>query len=66
MSFVIIIYSYIHTNSFISVAEFRSSFLIAVHSGIGPLFYWGAEPRFELEAALQQPDKLPTEPRNTP
>jgi hypothetical protein len=27
--------------------------------------HWVAEPRFELEAALEQPDMLPTEPCHT-
>jgi hypothetical protein len=46
-----------------TIRYFRNSFLIAVRSGRGP--HWGAEPRFDLGAALQQPDALLTEPLRT-
>ncbi len=54
---------YVHsytTHSFIATLEFRFSFLIAVSSGEG--LNWGAAPRFELRAALQQPNAPPTNP----
>ncbi len=52
---------HLYTHSFITIAEFRYSFFIAASSGRGsPLE--SAEPRFELRAALQQPDTLPTKP----
>jgi hypothetical protein len=54
-----------HTHSFITFAEFRFRFFIAVRSCRGFPLHWGAEQRFELEAASQQPDALPTEPRRT-
>ena len=54
---------YIHAHSFITFAEFRSSFLVAVRPGRGPLYLGAAEQRFELGAALQQPDALPTKPK---
>ncbi len=57
-------YKFIHTHSFITFAEFRSSFFIGASSGRGSP-HWDAEPRFELGAALQQPDTLPTEPCRT-
>jgi hypothetical protein len=58
------LYIHSYTTHFIhNFVEFRSSFLIAVSSGRGPP--QGADPRFELGAALQQPDMLPTEPRRT-
>ncbi len=55
-----------HTHSFIIFAESPSTFYIAVRSGRGPPL--GAELRFELGAALQQPDALTRrtlEPRRT-
>ncbi len=56
---------YIHTNSFITFAEFRSSFFNAESSGTVEGLHWGAAPRFELGAALQQPDTLLSEPCRT-
>ncbi len=58
------IYCTIHSYTFIhNIRSFRSSFFIAA-SLEGP--HWGAVPRFELGADLQQTDTLPTEPYHTP
>ncbi len=60
--FLFYIHSYT-THSLITFVEFHSSFLIDVRLGRGP--HWNAEPKFELRAALQQPDAQLTEPRRT-
>jgi hypothetical protein len=58
--------SFLHIHSInlsVALAELHSIFLIAVRSEEG--LHWGAEPRIELGAALQQPDALTSEPRRT-
>ncbi len=49
--------------SFISFGEFWSRFLIAVRSIEG--LHGGAEPGFEIRAAVKQANTLPTELRHT-
>jgi hypothetical protein len=62
--YLLVFLHYIHSYTFfMTFAEFRSSFFIAVRSGRG--LHWGSEPGFELGAAIQQPAALPTEPRRT-
>ncbi len=52
-------YTFIHTQS-LSSSPVSSSLQAQVEGR-----HWGAEPRFELGAALQQPDTLPTAPCRT-
>ncbi len=64
-SFLVFFITYIHTVIHIHTHSFHLlhyRFLIAVRSED---LHWGVETRFELGAALQQPDALPTEPRRT-
>jgi hypothetical protein len=59
---------YIHTNSIIHIHSQHSLSSAPVSSSLQAQvegLHWGAEPRFELGAALQQPYTPPTEPCRT-